>query len=254
MEPTQSPPNGSTPGQPNRRPVQPVNRHVFSDFTARPIASRPTSPQPTTPSSAPVSKPAPASSSAPKPKQPETPASVFWSSSPDTEQAHTTSPPPASHSNPTTPTSSDDEPPAPPKIAKRERPRSETAHAGLVGFVFFVILTGLLLSPLLPGKIFSNFPGSSSSSSSGDQALACIDTLKNVTSSLAYNTKAGSPVVYDYSTTTTQRATCDGKPQSFVGARTSQFNPLGLALDIVLSLVVAVVFAKLWKRIFGFKD
>lgn len=127
----------------------------------------------------------------------------------------------------------------------------ETAHSGLVGLIVFVVLTALLFSPLLPGKILDNFPGSSASFSTGDQTLACIDVLKNVTSSQKYDSKLGAPVVYKYATTTTQTGTCDGKTQTAIVGHTSQFNPLGALMDLALALVVAIIVAKIWRKLFA---
>jgi len=140
-----------------------------------------------------------------------------------------------------------DETPEPPKEKKK------TGHSGIVGLVVFVVLAALLLSPLLPGKVLTSFPGSSDSSSSGDQTLACAHDLKDTTSTTVYNTKAGSPIVYKYSTTTTLHGTCDGKAQSAVGGHNSQFNPLGGLINVFIALVIAFIFAKIWRLIFGRK-
>ena len=122
-------------------------------------------------------------------------------------------------------------------------------HAGLVGLFCFVLFAGILLSPFVPGKILENFPGSSQSLSSGEQAIACLDDLENVRTNTAYTIKLGSPVIYRYSTTTTQQATCGGKPGSATIGSTAQFNPLGLLADLLLALIVAVGIGKLWSLI-----
>lgn len=117
-----------------------------------------------------------------------------------------------------------------------------------------MVLTALMLSPLLPGKILDGLPGSSQSSSSGDQALACATTLGTASSTTVYDSKAGSPINYNYATTTTQKATCDGKLQTAITGHTSQFSPLGLAIDIATALVVAIAISKIWRKVFGDKD
>jgi len=140
------------------------------------------------------------------------------------------------------------------KTPKAQRARSENAHAGAVGVVLFIALTALFTLPFLPGKVLDNFPGSSASFSTGDQSLACLDQLENQRTSTSYDSKAGFPVTYRYATSTHQTATCDGKAQSAIAGHTSQFNPLGLAIDLVASLVVAIIAAKVWGKIFGRKD
>ncbi|HUB93822.1 MAG TPA: hypothetical protein VMB52_04945 [Verrucomicrobiae bacterium] len=133
------------------------------------------------------------------------------------------------------------------------REKSSTGHAGLAGLGAFFVLSVLLLVPLLPGKIVQNFPLSSSSFSTGDESLGCLTTPSNQSSSTKYNTKTGFPITYTYSTTTTQTATCDGQTQSATTGRTSQFNPLGLIVDVVVALVVAILISRVWRLIFGEK-
>lgn len=128
--------------------------------------------------------------------------------------------------------------------------KSHPSRAGLVGFICFVVLGGLLLSPVLPGKIFDSFPGSSQSLSTGDDSPACIHELEAVSSALSYNRKLGSPITYSYATTTTQKATCDGKQQTAIAGRAGQFNPLGLLIDSALALIVSVIVSKVWRRVF----
>jgi hypothetical protein len=140
------------------------------------------------------------------------------------------------------------------KELKAGKPHNITGHAGLVGFLTFVLLAGLLLSPLLPSKIFDNFPGSSVSQSSGEQSLACLTDPTNTTSTTSYHGKFGSPLNYKYATTTVQHATCDGKQQSADIGHMSQFSPLALAIDVVLALGVAIGVAQIWRLIFRQKD
>ena len=98
-----------------------------------------------------------------------------------------------------------------------------------------------------------SFPLSSSGFSTGDQSLDCLSTESNPVSTTRYNTKAGAPITYTYSTTTTQTATCNGQSQSAIAGHTSQFNPLGLILDVVLALVIAIVVTRVWRLVFGEK-
>jgi len=141
----------------------------------------------------------------------------------------------------------------PPSRTKSPKEHNQTGHAGLVGLIVFVILAALLLSPVIPGKLFQSFPGASESFSTGDSTLDCLGTQGAITSNTTYNTKAGSPITYTYSTTTSQSATCNGKEQTTVIGHTSQFNPLGLVIDLAVTLIVAVLVAKVWRKLFGEK-
>ncbi len=221
-------PDSSSPPRPH------PERRVFSDFTQRPAQPiRP--PQPHHP------KPIiPVVTASPLPPMPHPPATAMASAI-DPAPKQTLVPPdlpPAHHA----------------KEPKPSHPSSHSTHAGVVGFVLFVVLAALLLSPLLPGKILDNFPGSSQSSSSGDQTIGCSDEPTNVASVTSYTTKVGSPIVYNYSTTTTQTGTCGGQKQSAVSGHGSQFNPLGLAIDIAAALAVAIGVAQVWRKIFSAKD
>jgi hypothetical protein len=131
--------------------------------------------------------------------------------------------------------------------------RSTSGHAGLVGLLLFVVLAALLLSPLLPGKVVESLPGSSSSSSTGSQTLACANDLQNTSSTKAYTTKKGSPLVYTYATETTLKGTCDGKPQSVIAGTTSQFSPVAALANVAVAAVLAIVVAIIWRKIFGTK-
>lgn len=140
--------------------------------------------------------------------------------------------------SPTTPTK-------PPKEPNR------TAHAGLVGSIVFLLLGALLLSPLVPGKTIQNFPLSSEAFSTGEESLDCLGTQRSLTTHTTYNSRAGSPVTWTYSTSTTQSATCNDMSQSAVIGHTSQSSPLALLLDAASALVAAIVVAKVWRRLFG---
>jgi len=138
--------------------------------------------------------------------------------------------------------------------AKVQHHQRVGGRSGLVGFICFIALAGLLLSPLLPSKAFDNFPGNSQSSSSGDESLACIDTLGQVYTSVHSDHKLGSPITYSYTTTTTQKATCDSAMQTAITGRTGQFNPLGLLIDVSLAIAISVAVARIWRRFFGNRD
>jgi hypothetical protein len=142
---------------------------------------------------------------------------------------------------------------APIATSRPAREKNQTGHAGLAGLIAFILLGVLLLSPLVPGKILQNFPFASSSFSTGDQSLDCLGTQGKVTSTTSYDRKAGAPIVYTYSTSTAQSATCSSRMQYAVTGHTSQFNPLGLVIDIVVALAGAVVIARIWRLIFGEK-
>lgn len=159
---------------------------------------------------------------------------------------------------PTQPDSSALQPPAvhPEKHhnkSKEPGPKNTTGHSGAVGFVSFLVLCALFFLPLLPGKVLDNFPGSSASFSTGDQALSCIENLGPIHSSVKYDTKMGFPITYNYSTTTVQTATCKGVSQTAVGGHTSQFNPLGGLINAALAFVIAFGIAKLWRYFVGGK-
>lgn len=132
-----------------------------------------------------------------------------------------------------------------------KQPRSKSSHTGLAGLVVFIVLMLLFVLPLLPGKTLENFPGSSVESSSGVQSFACIKDPTNLISSTSTGSKSGFPIAYKYTTTTTNKAICDGTPQSIIASSTSQFNPIGLVADTVLALVIALAFGKLWSIIYN---
>jgi hypothetical protein len=137
--------------------------------------------------------------------------------------------------------------------ARPAREKNRTAHAGLASFMMFILFGALLLSPFLPGKIVQNFPFASNTFSTGDSALGCISTPTHLKSSATYNTKAGAPITYTYSTSTTQTGTCNGQQQSAVVGHTSQFNPLGLIIDLLVALAAAIGISCIWRVLFGEK-
>lgn len=248
------------------RPSMP-SRRVFSDIAPRPLANPSTAPsvRPAQPTASALTPPTPvpsptpiptAFSPAPVPNPVPSPTPTLLQPAPaptaipsPTPTTAATPAAPSATVEPTVPIEAPESSQA--TLAKTPKPRNQTGHAGLIGFVLFVVLTGLLASPFLPGKVFDSFPGSSQSFSSGDQSLACLNTPTQTSSSTAYDSKSGFPITYTFSTTTTQKATCDGKQQTAVSGHNSQFNPLGLLIDVVTGLVVAIVFAKIWRKIFG---
>jgi len=141
----------------------------------------------------------------------------------------------------------------PPAKSRGPREKNRTGHAGLVGFVAFILLGALLLAPLLPGKVVDSFPLSSNTYSTGDSSLDCVGKQGRISSVTKYDHKAGTPITYTSATTTTQAATCDGQPQSAVVGHTSQLNPLGLVVDAIVALIAAIVIARIWRLIFGEK-
>ncbi|HSX06570.1 MAG TPA: hypothetical protein VLG92_02525 [Candidatus Saccharimonadia bacterium] len=290
MEPIRRRPQDLTPGRPlpGRSSVPAGHRPVFNDFAirpqARPIANTTARPPVTSVPGAPQLPPkltsqpahaqrslqphtlAPTTQPNPTPVQPAFPAS----SSPNVQQPaqaaastpqHTpASPTPQSTMPPQPDTSttsfSEQQHPTRPYASNLKTPdhKNHTKRAGLVGFICFVLLTGLLLSPFVPGKTFDSFPGSSQSSSTGDDSLACIGELGQVTTALTYDHRLGSPITYSYATTSTQKATCGNKLETAVAGHAGQFNPLGLLIDITLALIVAVAVAKIWRKVFHEQD
>ena len=134
-------------------------------------------------------------------------------------------------------------------LPKHHKQAHPTAHAGLVGFIVFLLIGALCLAPVLPGKIWDGAPGSSDSFSTGDQNLDCLTTLGSITTSTTYDHKVGFPVVYTYATTSQQSATCQGKTLHATGGHTSQFNPLGLLADAALAVAIAIITAKVWRKL-----
>lgn len=233
MEPIRHNPQGANPNRPGQ-PGAPRPRPILSDFggmsTARPaslspqpqkpIGLRPAHPglRPMTPGLAPKPHASAAAGYRPTPIAPH-PAAA----SPTDNKAVVES-----------------------RKNKPAEPREKRSKAWLVGLVVFVLLGGFAMSPLVPGKILENFPGSSQSFSTGDQDLACATDLTQVHTTQKYNTKLGFPLVYSYSTTTTQTAVCNGKSQSAIGGHTSQFNPLGAAINLAAALAIALAIGKVW--------
>ncbi len=293
MEPIRRRPQDLTPGRPlsGRARVPAGHRPVFSDFTRRPQSNTitpttrpPGTPAPIIPQTAPpvphsIGKPTP--SLRPAPPQPQSPvprprpapvqpaaplqqsetaqrllrSTAMTAAQPQPPQTPAiVAPPTTSIGMPAVP-SSEQRPPRPFAVApKALEHRAHASRAGLVGFACFILLSGLLLSPFLPSKTFDSFPGSSQSSSNGDDSLACIHELQQASTTTAYNHKLGSPITYSYTTTTTQKATCDDKPLTAIAGHTGQFNPLGLLIDIALATAVAIVVAKIWRRVADKRD
>jgi hypothetical protein len=129
-----------------------------------------------------------------------------------------------------------------------------TAHAGLVGFIAFLIIGSICLAPVLPGKIWQSAPGSTDSFSTGDQNLDCLSTLGSVATTVHTDHKIGFPITYSYAATTQQSATCEGQTIHAVVGHTAQINPLGLLIDLALALAVAIITAKIWRKLRTAKD
>jgi hypothetical protein len=139
--------------------------------------------------------------------------------------------------------------------AKSYKEPHPTGHAGLVGFVTFLVIGGLLLAPVIPGTIWNNAPGSSQSFSTGDQAIDCPEgSPTNVKTTTSYDSKNGSPLVYQYTTTTSMSGNCASQAQHATTGHTSEFSPLALAIDLLLAIAIAVVTSKLWRRFRGVRD
>jgi hypothetical protein len=138
--------------------------------------------------------------------------------------------------------------------AKPHRLPHSGGHAGLIGLAVFVVFGALFFAPLLPGKIWSGAPGSSQSFSTGDQNIDCLGTLGKLSTVTRYNTKVGFPLVYNYTTTSTISASCGGKIQHATGGHTSQFNPLAVLINGALALAIAIVTAKIWRKIRASRD
>lgn len=203
------------------RPGQPARRPVFSDFAPRPQSKPPLAPP--RPASSPLSI---------APKKPVT-------TEPGRPETDTLTPVDLAEPTAATPAAKEKETKAP----------HPTAHSGLVGLVLFVVLAALALSPLLPGKVFEEFPGNSQSISTGEQSIGCISDLANVRTTTATDYKWGFPVVYRYATTSTLHATCQGQDKTATGGRTSQFNPLGGLINIFAAVVIAFIVAKVWRKL-----
>jgi hypothetical protein len=223
-------PNRPQPGQ----PAQPVRRPVFNDFGVRTHAQ-----------ARPALSPVPKAATATQPAQPV-------ATRPQSPAHPHTQPVPVSSVNldddiaSTLPKAG-----SPERIEKDSKAPHPTAHSGVIGFVVFVVLCTLALAPFLPGKIMQDFPLSSGTDSSGEQSIGCATDLSPIQTSTAYNYKRGFPLVYGYETTSTIKATCNHVTKTATGGQTSQFNPLGGLIDVALAGVLALVVAKIWRKIFS---
>jgi hypothetical protein len=240
--PASTGPSALRPPTPVAKPAVPAQPSMFRPPTGPSMDFRPatptahvpgpqsTSPQPT-PSHTPSHSPTPAVSTA---------------------QASSNSVQPARPATQSTPESTKVSVESSPKPHKEPHP---TAHAGLVGFITFVVVGSLLLAPIIPGKIWDTAPGSWQSFSTGDQAIDCVSgSPTNTSTTTRYNSKNGFPVVYQYTTTSTMTGSCGSQVQHAVGGHTSQFNPLGLLIDTLTTLAIAIIVAKLWRRFRGVRS
>lgn len=132
---------------------------------------------------------------------------------------------------------------------KHHKESGITTHAGLVGFITFLIVGGLFLAPLLPGKIWKTAPGSLNTFSTGTQNISCIGATGKTSTAVSYGLKLGFPLNYNYSSTSTISASCDGKTQHAISSHSSQFNPLALLIDFSLTVIVAIATAKIWHKV-----
>lgn len=238
MEPSKdksqaNPPGHSLPGAPPRPIPQPERRAVFNDFAPRPHAS----PLPPQPSQASV---------------PQVLLEDRHSSSPSPQRPLTTEPVVTSESSELPPQQAT-ELETPPKNATAIKSHHKTGHAGLVGFGTFIAVTALFLSPVLPGKSLQNMPGSWQSSANGDQNIACAGTPTDSQVTITQTRRLGFPVVWSSTTITALRADCAGTVQSATVGHDSETNPLGIAIDVFSSLVIALVVKAVWRALFGRK-
>ncbi|MEJ0073344.1 MAG: hypothetical protein WDN27_04675 [Candidatus Saccharibacteria bacterium] len=245
MEPIRRNPQDIGPGQPRpQRPEQPARRPVFSDFNMRPAISG--APKPVQPG---VSAPP-----RPQPVQPHHPTQPLHAH-PTPALAPQPQPKPfaALPPKPAVLRPVDPQPAAPTahtlKEPKESKPHEKTPRTGLVGLAVFIVLGIIAFSPFVAGKILNNFPGNSQSFSSGGQSLACATALGTVHTSQKYDLKLGFPIVYKYTNTTTQQATCGSQTLSAPTSQTGQFNPLGAAIDLAAALVIAILAARLWGKL-----
>jgi hypothetical protein len=268
--PQQPAPRQPQPGMPPR-PMQPMGRRPMVDGFAprRPMTQPNTSPaRPTMGQAAPRSIPiggdiqASRPISQPQPQhQPQSTVAPAAAALPRSQQPQPFATRPmgssfggTAHSTPVAarPNTDDDMPPA--SKAHMPKERSSTGHAGIAGFGALIVLGALFLLPIIPGKVIQNFPLASSNLSTGNQSLDCIGTQGTLRNSTVYNTKAGAPLTYSYSTTTNQSATCNGKLQNAEVEHTSEFSPLALVVDTLLAIILAMVVARVWRMIFGEKQ
>ncbi len=272
MEPTSNSPQGQGPHRPGfdnaGQPVRP--RPLMNDFGPRPHAAPGPNPALRRTMDGFSTGPNPQASAAPRPAQPQPRPPVRPTQSPSVFRSAPSVSPPPSQSEATAREQPEAVSPLRPyqhkpderakaaqgKHRKHKEPneRKHTGRAGLAGLITFLVLAVLLLSPFIPGKILDNFPGSSQSLSVGDSSLSCIDDLGPAKTTNTYDIKLGSPIVYKYSTTTKQTAACDNTSQTAVTGHSSQFNPLGLLVDLAIVVGVAFAVTTVWRRIFGRND
>jgi hypothetical protein len=248
----------TTPSSPVRRPAPSM------DGMSAPMQSRPQpQPRPVTPA-VPSPTPAPAAArpvtvhhqASPNP-QPNHFAQVPQSQQPRPFAARPASPfgnavaKPVEEPRPSMTTSDSDPDMMPASKARGPKEHDSTGHAGLVGLAAFIVFGTLLLSPIIPGHVSQGFPLSSSSVTTGQQSLDCLNSENNIQNVTTYTSKYGSPITYTSGTKLTQTANCDNTTQSAIVETTSQFNPLGLVLDLVVALAAAIVIARVWRLVFG---
>lgn len=235
------PQGGMNPGRPNPGMARPL----MSDFAPRRPA---VAPQP------PASRPLPSTSPVTNTSQPTQQIGANLTATPKPAQPPALSPAPTAQPTAIAPPQqrTTDTLPDMSSFKTETNPEPQPVRRGfrinygaLIGFGVFVALAILFVSPVVPGKVLDNFPGSSATASSGAQSLACIDEVKNMASSTTYTTKLGSPLVYKYATSTVLKGTCNGTAQTTVGGTTSLFSPLALTLNLLLAGVIGIIVGKL---------
>jgi hypothetical protein len=105
----------------------------------------------------------------------------------------------------------------------------------------FVVLGGLMLTPVLPGFVVKGLPGSSGSFVYSGQGIACSGVSGTPVNTVKYNTKMGFPLVYNFDSISALQMNCDGVSQSANGSETIEFSPLAIAADLAVAAVLAAL-------------
>jgi hypothetical protein len=139
---------------------------------------------------------------------------------------------------------------APKDIPEAPAPQAHTPHKAVgIGLGLCIALLLLFLSPLLPGKVLNNSPGSSSSFSSGSQSLSCTGNAGPVTSALKYTSKKGFPITYGYTATSSVEMSCNGSTQSASGGQSNEFSTMAIIIDVACAAVVAFAVTKVMRTL-----
>jgi hypothetical protein len=116
-----------------------------------------------------------------------------------------------------------------------------------IGVGLFLVFSAILLLLPLPGKILRNSQGSFGSFSTGD-SIICQGDAGPVNNRVSYKAKKGFPITYAYTATASIEMTCNGQAQTATGGQTSEFNPLGIVLDVMAAALLAWIAAMLMRR------